>query len=454
MLARLFMTVNVVAACLSSIPVGAQDVDSGPRRTLPFPGDFDAALIKATHDVDRNPRSPNVYYSRGLIFAAKNEPYKAITDYSEAIRLAPEAPDPFRERAIMWRMVGDPDRSNRDFDDAIRIYSQLLISETDRDKQMRWFRYVERSEVWLTRGDRGDCERALADLNELIRLNPQKSIGFIRRGALREFQGDLEQAMADFSEAIKVEPKSSSAYYCRGCLCSRNGNLDRAMIDLNEALRLLPSDPAAHVARGDVFEKRREFDKALADYDEAIRIWPLLASAYAHRGHAWMEKEELDKALADFNEVARLKPSDVTTYIRRGAIWQSKAEFEKARIDYDTAARVALSAVSVYRSPKYTSAPAHDEVAKLRATNSEARFRHAKAAIEHATKACELSEWKNDAFIATLSAAFAEAGQFDEAKKRLQQAIDMAPKKDVETRAKMMTLFSEGKPYHEELKAK
>ena len=218
MVARLFMTLSLVAACFDAALADAQDVDAIVNSTLPFPRDFDTAITKATQAIDRNPRSPNVYYSRGLIFAAKNEPFKAIADYGEAIRLAPEAPDPFRERAIMWQRVGELDRAKRDFDEAIRIFSKLIMSETIRDNLMQWFYYLERSDVWLARGESGDCEKALADLNEVIRLKPQKAIGFIHRGSLREFQGDLKQAFADFNEAIKVEPKSSAAHYSRGCL--------------------------------------------------------------------------------------------------------------------------------------------------------------------------------------------------------------------------------------------
>jgi hypothetical protein len=49
-----------------------------------------------------------------------------------------------------------------------------------------------------------------------------------------------------------------------------------------------------------------------------------------------------------------------------------------------------------------------------------------------------------------LSAALAEAGKFDEAIQRLQQAIDMNPNNAKETREKMMAEFKAGRPYREE----
>ena len=76
-------------------------------------------------------------------------------------------------------------------------------------------------------------------------------------------------------------------------------------------------------------------------------------------------------------------------------------------------------------------------------------------AVEYATRACELSQWQNQNWIDTLAAAYAEAGDFEEAVKWEERAIamirDTSSESDVpkewENRLK---LYQSGKPFHEE----
>ena len=51
-----------------------------------------------------------------------------------------------------------------------------------------------------------------------------------------------------------------------------------------------------------------------------------------------------------------------------------------------------------------------------------------KRAIDHATRACELTKWKCSAYLDTLAAAYAEAGNFDEAVEFQQKAVELATK--------------------------
>ena len=55
---------------------------------------------------------------------------------------------------------------------------------------------------------KGDNDRAIADFNEAIRLDPKSSLTFRNRGDAYTDKGDHDRALADYSEAIRLDPKA------------------------------------------------------------------------------------------------------------------------------------------------------------------------------------------------------------------------------------------------------
>jgi tetratricopeptide (TPR) repeat protein len=95
-------------------------------------------------------------------------------------------------------------------------------------------------------------------------------------------------------------------------------------------------------------------------------------------------------------------------------------------------------------------------LAWLLAACPEAKHRDGKRAVELATKACQLTGWKDVNCIDTLAVAYAETGDFDQAIKYEKQAIegltkDEDKKPGDEFRARLK-LFEEKKPYHDQAK--
>ncbi len=85
----------------------------------------------------------------------------------------------------------------------------------------------------------------------------------------------------------------------------------------------------------------------------------------------------------------------------------------------------------------------------LLTTSPIAEHRDGTQAIAAATKACELSIWKNARNLETLAAAYAETGNFTEAIKWQDKSLEIATKIQRTDFESCLALYREGKPYRE-----
>ena len=204
------MPVNPAPAVSSSAP------DVGRCTGAPNPEDAIAActsLISAGRIAD--PILAKVYKSRAMALHNKSQFDRAISDYDQAVKLAPDDTDAINNRGKAWQAKGNLDRAISDFTEAI------LIDTTDRVGALR-FRSIALRQ-------RGDIEGAIMDADKAIRLYPDYNAAYVARGLAYEAKGDIGRARADYSVALALPAKYPSGKDAQRQARERLTALDQAV---------------------------------------------------------------------------------------------------------------------------------------------------------------------------------------------------------------------------------
>ena len=139
---------------------------------------------------------------------------------------------------------------------------------------------------------------------------------FHNRGVAYLGKGNRDRAIADFNQAIQLEPKYALAYNNRGIAHKSRGDFDTAIADFTEAIALDPQLVLAHSNRGWAYQLTGDNSRAIADFNQAIALDPKSASAYYGRGLAQLYAGSASQALTDLDHSSGIDPQN--PYV---AIW-------------------------------------------------------------------------------------------------------------------------------------
>ena len=106
-----------------------------------------------------------------------------------------------------------------------------------------------------------DYDRAIADYTEMIRIDPTNANGYSGRCRHQAFVGrNLQRALADCNEALRLNPKSDWALDCRGLTYLKLGQIEKALADYDASLTIDPKYAWSLYGRG--WAKLKKGDKA------------------------------------------------------------------------------------------------------------------------------------------------------------------------------------------------
>jgi tetratricopeptide (TPR) repeat protein len=421
----------------------------------------------------------------------------AAADLERAVALRPAQPQALILIARLNLLPGgDAKRADEALDQA--------IAQSGDEPQLKGEALVLRASA------QKEPAKRLADLDEAIQVAPGDAAVYRARGIVRAEMNKLAAALDDLNKSIALDPAQPLSYQLKALILAKQQKLDEALDVLEKARSLLPRNadlpltkaqilrsradyPAALqeldrvaaingdnlemlLARAAVYKELSQTAKALDDVDHLLRLRPHLPGLKQDRAMLLAELGKYDEAAAQLDELRRANPKDPVILMRLATLCLAQKHHEtavkyfsevlgqypnewtahrgradallalgrrgEAIADYDKAQQLRPKDVGILNN-----------LAWVLATAPEAHLRDGKRALVLAQEVAKLTGYKQDFVLSTLAAAYAEAGDFQNARRWAAKAVELGGKENAEQIKQELESYKAGKPWREVLPA-
>lgn len=151
-----------------------------------------------------------------------------------------------------------------------------------------------------------DYDRAVADLNNFVRANPNDAEAYYTLALVYGKQGKQLLAIDNYTIAISRNRTAPASFANRAAMYVQLGEWQKAICDCNEAVKRDPKNPTPYVTRGSAYFGLKDYPRAIAEYTKATSLGERSPAVYLARGRAYEKKGDTRKAYNDFKLAAEV----------------------------------------------------------------------------------------------------------------------------------------------------
>ena len=319
-------------------------------------------------------------------------------------------------------------------DDSIAQFQMALAARPDNVELLNTLAYA------LIR--KGRVDEAIVHLQRAIELSPSFADAHNNLANILLQKGRVEEAIAHYRKALETAPDNTATLGNLGQIFFRKGRTEEAIACFEKAARLLPDSAEAQNTLANAYMRAGRADEAKAHFLRALELRPDFAPAHNNLGLVLFRAGQTEQALAHFQEALAIEPGDAPTHRNLAQVFIRQGRAREAIEQYQAAL-----------SSQPTDVLTLNNLAWVLATFPEDTARNGPKAVELAQQANRLSGGADPSILATLAAAYAEAGRFAEAISTATKTLDLASARTntgpVDVLRARIKLYQAGIPFRE-----
>jgi tetratricopeptide (TPR) repeat protein len=261
---------------------------------------------------------------------------------------------------------------------------------------------------------RGRLDEAVTRFRQALEIQPHSAEAHSDLGYALAGLGRLDEAIVEFQRALEIDADLAEAENNLGIALAGQGRLEKAVAHYRRAVEIKPDYAQGHFNLGNALAGLGRLDEAIPQFQRALEIKGDLAEARGSLGFALASCGRVDEAIDQFRQALEIRPDYADAHRGLGVALAGCGEFDEALTHFQKTLEI-----------KPDDVVALNNVAWIRATHPDAKFRDGPGAVALAQRAVALSAGDADT-LNTLAAAYAEAGRFPDAVRTAKEALRAA----------------------------
>ena len=283
------------------------------------------ALVEYRNAVKADPRSAE---ARQLLANALFKKGDLKNGYAELVRAVDLKPDDVKGRyqlGILQLRGKQPARAKEQLE-KLRELSRNAFETRHLASQIAW---AER-----------DGNRAIAELNELVKHDPNNVRAYIEIGWIYYADKNLKAAEDSFRKAIAADPKSPGGRVALAQLYVRTGEQKRAEEELILATKADPENEQLLNVLGNFYTTTGQFDDVEKIFQDLLIKKPDSTVAKKRLAELYVTKNDLKRAKPLIEQILKANADDSDGRFYRGRVYLAEKKFAEAYEDLNLATRL------------------------------------------------------------------------------------------------------------------
>ena len=255
------------------------------------------ALVKQI--IEENPRDADALSLRGELAMAERKIPEAIGDFRAVLVDQPQNIKMLKLLSRAHLMNNDPVLARENMEKVVEI------APKDEAARLDLANLLQQS---------GDTDRALQQINALLKENPKSKLGLEAAFKVYLTQKQWDKAQDAAKRIQEAFANEGMGYFLSGLAFQAEGKIDKSVPAFENALAKQPEaiEPLTQLIKS--YLALKQSDKALAKLNEIIKKQPKNFVAYNLLGGVYLNDKKFSDAISAFKKAVSIKPEWSTPY--------------------------------------------------------------------------------------------------------------------------------------------